>query len=93
MRLPNKGSYHTFLELYDQDITIVTSTILWGVDPVDLDPHPHERGFQNTCLPASTTIVAAGRSFGSCDMMATTGTLISELESMISGCCITEVCW
>jgi len=88
VRVPSKKTFNGFLELYDEDIAIVTIMQSWMVSPVDLDPQG--RGFENTCLPAASKIVAAGRSYGLCGLMATTGTLTSELESIISGCCITE---
>jgi hypothetical protein len=91
VRVPSKETFRGFLELYDQDIAIVTSIQGWRVSHVDLDPQ--EGDFQNTCLPAPTEIVAVGRSFGFCGLMATPGTLTNQLESTISGCCTTEVCW
>jgi hypothetical protein len=78
------------VELYDDDIAIVTSLTLPNAFPVDLD-------IQEASLPAGSEVLATGRAFKSYDLMVAKGRLIEDPSGddhkhlSISDCHITEV--
>uniref|UniRef100_A0A0A8Y0B2 Uncharacterized protein n=1 Tax=Arundo donax TaxID=35708 RepID=A0A0A8Y0B2_ARUDO len=71
VRLPKGKITNGFLGLYDQDIAIVTSVGFLNVHPVDME-------FKARPVCCDDQILAAGRAFKSCSLMAMYGSLSTE---------------